>query len=175
MSGGSHSLLKALRLGLLTAVLGAAQAEAGSGQAPLPQVRGACALDRLDIRGSWGQASFAVEIADDDAERALGLMHRDSIASSQAMLFVYPQAGTPPFWMKNTLIPLDMVFITPAGVVQHVHANAVPGDLTPISGGPGVIAVLEIQGGLAARLGIAPGSQIRAPAFDGASAAWPCD
>lgn len=133
----------------------------------------ACAEDRLDIRGAFGAARFTVEIADDAGERAQGLMNREILASSQGMLFVYPTPGAPAFWMKNTLIPLDMVFITPEGVVQYVHEKAVPGDLTPIGGGEGVLAVLEIRGGMARAIGIAPGAELRHPAF-GAGAAWPC-
>ncbi len=76
--------------------------------------------------------------------------------------------------MKNTKIPLDMIFADPAGRVTRVHAQAVPGDLTPIDGGEGVLAVLEINGGLAARMGIAPGAVIRHPALDQSRAAWPC-
>ena len=68
-----------------------------------------------------------------------------------------------------------MMFITPEGVVQHVHENAIPHDLTPISGGEGVIAVLEIKGGLARSLGLAPGSELRHPGFDPEIAAWPCE
>lgn len=134
----------------------------------------ACAFDQLDIRGGFGEARFSVEIADDEAERARGLMHREHLAAAQGMLFVYPGPGAPAFWMKNTLIPLDMIFVTPEGVVQHVHAMAQPGDLTPIAGGAGVLAVLEIRGGLARAIGIAPGDELRHPAF-GATAAWPCD
>lgn len=133
-----------------------------------------CAPDRLDIRGDFGAARFSVEIADDPMEQRRGLMFREHLAASQGMLFVYPWDGAPAFWMKNTLIPLDMLFITSEGVVQHVHPMAKPGDLTPISGGSGVRAVLEIKGGLAAVIGIAPGNTIRHPAF-GAGARWPCD
>ncbi len=133
-----------------------------------------CADNRLDIRGDFGAARFTVEIADDFAERAEGLMNRASLPASQGMLFVYEQPGQPSFWMKNTLIPLDMVFIDAEGVVRHVHPMAVPGDLTPISGGDGVLAVLEVRGGVAASIGIAPGAEVRHPAFDPAHAAWPC-
>lgn len=132
-----------------------------------------CAPERLDIRGDWGTARFSVEIADDDGERAQGLMFRETLGAAQGMLFVYPRPGSHSFWMKNTLIPLDMLFVTPDGVVQHVHAMAVPGDLTPIGGGDGVLAVLEIRGGLAAAMGIEPGDEIRHPAF-GADASWAC-
>jgi hypothetical protein len=89
------------------------------------------------------------------------------------MLFVYEDAGSPSFWMRNTLIPLDMIFVRPDGTVQHVHSEAIPGDETPISGGDGVLAVLEINGGLAEAMGIEEGSEMRHPAF-GAAAAWPC-
>jgi uncharacterized membrane protein (UPF0127 family) len=75
--------------------------------------------------------------------------------------------------MKNTLIPLDMIFADERGVVTSVHANAVPHDLTTIDGGEGVRFVLEINGGLAKRLGIVPGSEMRHPAID--VPVWACD
>jgi len=132
-----------------------------------------CAPDRLEIRGAWGQAAFNVELADDAEERARGLMFRESLPTSAGMLFVYERPGAPSFWMRNTLIPLDMIFIRPDGTVQHIHDEAVPLDETPISGGDGVLAVLEINGGLAERMGIEEGSEVRHPAF-GDGAAWPC-
>ena len=132
-----------------------------------------CREDTLALRGAFGTAQFTVEIADDSEERARGLMFVEDLPVSEGMLFVYGRPGTHSFWMKNTLIPLDMLFIRPDGVVQHVHDNAVPGDLTPISGGDGVLAVLEINGGLAGQLGIEEGAEVRHPAF-GAEAAWPC-
>lgn len=134
-----------------------------------------CAPDHVELRGNWGQARFSVEIADDDAERAQGLMFRESLATSAGMLFLYEKPQRASFWMKNTRIPLDMIFLTPEGKVARVHAEAVPGDLTPIDGGEGIIAVLEINGGLAAQLGIAEGSEIRHPGFDQTTAIWPCD
>lgn len=133
----------------------------------------ACSLSSVDIRGPFGQARFSVEIADDPQERAQGLMFRESLPMSAGMLFIYEQPQELSFWMRNTLIPLDMIFIDSAGVVQHVHHNAIPHDLTPIPGGRG-IAVLEINGGLAARLGIGKGSEIRHPAIKNEKVAWPC-
>jgi uncharacterized membrane protein (UPF0127 family) len=76
--------------------------------------------------------------------------------------------------MKNTLIPLDMLFFDAEGRLARVGANAVPGDETPVPGGPGIQYVLEIRGGLAARLGIAEGAALRHPAVDPARAAQPC-
>jgi len=134
-----------------------------------------CATDRVDIRGDWGQARFTVEVADEPAERSQGLMNRDSMARTAGMLFLYeaPQRAT--FWMKNTLIPLDMIFIDETGTVTNIHENAVPLDETTIDGGQGVLAVLEINGGLAARIGIEEGSVIRHPGLDQDIAAWTCD
>jgi uncharacterized membrane protein (UPF0127 family) len=117
--------------------------------------------------------AIRVEIADDPAERAQGLMNREELAAKTGMLFIYETPRPASFWMKNTLIPLDMIFADEAGRVTRVHANAVPLDRTPIDGGDGVRFVLEINGGLAAKLGIAPGAELRHPAI-GPEAAWPC-
>jgi len=133
-----------------------------------------CAIDRVDLRGDWGQARFTVELADDAQERSIGLMHRDSMARSAGMLFAYDTPQYVAFWMRNTLIPLDMIFMDSAGVVQRVHENAIPLDETSIEGGEDIQYVLEINGGLAGRLGIAPGTMLRSPAI-GDEAAWPCE
>jgi uncharacterized membrane protein (UPF0127 family) len=135
----------------------------------------ACTDAAVDVRGDWGTARFTVELADDPAERAQGLMNRPSMPRSAGMLFLYeaPQRAT--FWMKNTLIPLDMIFLDETGTVTRIHENAVPLDETMIDGGEGVLAVLEINGGLASAIGIAEGSQLRHPGLDQSIAAWPCE
>ena len=133
-----------------------------------------CQPDRVEIRGDWGRAQFSVELADSPEERSRGLMHREALPSSAGMLFLYDRPQRLSFWMRNTLIELDMIFLDPRGIVRHVHDRAQPLDETPISGGRGdLIAVLEINGGLAERLGIEPGSEVRHPFF-GPDAAWPC-
>lgn len=134
-----------------------------------------CSPDRISIRGDWGQAAFTIEVADDPNERAQGLMHRESMPTTHGMLFVFDAPQRASFWMKNTLIPLDMIFVQSDGTVSHVHHNAIPHDTTPIDGGTGVYAVLEVNGGLAKRFGIAEGSELQHPAFDPATAAWACD
>jgi len=138
-------------------------------------VSAACVDDRVELRGGFGKAAFRVEVADDAKERAQGLMHRPSMPSGAGMLFVYPNPQVAAFWMKNTLIPLDMIFMNARGVVRHVHTNAVPGDETTIRGGHDILLVLEVNGGLAERLGIGPGDQLRHPAVPQDDAAWPCD
>ncbi|WP_424943336.1 DUF192 domain-containing protein [Aliiroseovarius crassostreae] len=134
-----------------------------------------CQEDRVDLRGPWGQAGFTVEVAVTNRERAKGLMHRTNLPLGHGMLFVYPFAHQPAFWMKNTLIPLDIIFLSTDGRVTHIHENAQPGDLTPRSGGKTVRYVLEINGGLARQIGITPGSELRSPFVKQRVAAWPCD
>ncbi|MFN3970948.1 MAG: DUF192 domain-containing protein [Gemmobacter sp.] len=135
----------------------------------------ACRDDQVELRTvAGGVMRFSVEVARTADEQARGLMFRESMARSAGMIFVYPSPRRASFWMKNTLIPLDMVFAGPDGVVRHVHPDARPRDETPIDGGEGVLVVLEINGGLAARLGITPGAVMRHPAF-AAAAVWPCD
>lgn len=134
-----------------------------------------CDPGTLELRGGFGQARFSVEVADDAEERAKGLMFREAMAASAGMLFVYPQPQRAMFWMKNTLIPLDMVFADAAGRVTRVHQGAIPHDETPIDGGEGVAYVLEINGGLAGQLGLAPGAELRHPAIAQEGAAWPCN
>lgn len=133
-----------------------------------------CDPSRVDLRGPSGRVQFSVEMVDTPAERARGLMFREDMARSAGMLFVYetPQAAV--FWMENTLIPLDMIFADASGKVTRVHADARPLDRTPIDGGEGVQFVLEVNGGLAARLGIGPGAEMRHPAIPTDTAVWPC-
>ena len=134
-----------------------------------------CAPDTVELRTTLGTVMrFSVELADDPAERELGLMNRDKMATSAGMLFAYPAPQHAYFWMKNTLIPLDLVFADAAGHVAHVHQNAKPLDETPIDGGPDVTYVLEINGGLAARLGLGEGAVMRSAVIDQAGAVWPC-
>ncbi|MCV6584673.1 MAG: DUF192 domain-containing protein [Marinibacterium sp.] len=141
----------------------------------LPQaLSAACQPDKVRLRGDWGETAFAVEIADDARERSRGLMFRDSMPRGAGMLFIYEQPVAASFWMKNTLIPLDMIFVDPTGVVTHIHHNAIPGDLTQIDGGSGVLVVLEINGGLARRYGLSVGDQLQHPAFSDGPAIWPC-
>jgi uncharacterized protein len=135
---------------------------------------GGCRNDIVELRGDWGSARFTVEVADDNAERAQGLMNRDSLASSAGMLFIFDAPQPASFWMKNTLIPLDMIFVDESGLVREVKSNAIPGDETPIFGGNDILMVLEINGGLAGRLGITPGSEIRHPGLSPEKILWDC-
>jgi uncharacterized membrane protein (UPF0127 family) len=133
-----------------------------------------CAPGRAELRGPFGQAGFNVELADDPGERALGLMNRPHMASSAGMIFIYEHPQKVSFWMENTLIPLDMIFIDEAGLVVKVHANAIPRDRTPIPADSEVLAVLEINGGLAKAIGIDAGAELRYEGMPQDKAAWTC-
>jgi uncharacterized membrane protein (UPF0127 family) len=135
----------------------------------------ACAVDQVDLKGDFGQARFTVEVADEPAERSQGLMFVEAMPRSSGMLFLYEAPQRAVFWMKNTLIPLDMIFLDSTGRITHIHENAVPLDETGIDGGTGVLAVLEINGGLSRQLGLAVGDVLRHPGLDQDGAAWPCD
>ncbi|QFS83212.1 hypothetical protein FIU97_10270 [Roseivivax sp. THAF40] len=131
-----------------------------------------CSEDRITLRGDFGTASFRIALADTPGERSQGLMNVPQMDRFAGMLFVYEEPGDVAFWMRNTLIPLDMIFADETGTVRKVHSNAVPHDETAIPGAPGTQFVLEINGGLAETLGIAPGTEMLHPAIE--DAAWPC-
>ena len=133
-----------------------------------------CSPDRVDLRGVWGEARFAVEVADGADERALGLAHRKSMPVGTGMLFIYEAPQKVHFWMENTLIPLDMIFMDQTGTVRRIHENAIPLDRTPIPGGAAILAVLEINGGLVSQIGITVGSELRHPGLPQKVAAWNC-
>jgi hypothetical protein len=135
----------------------------------------ACSETQVDLRGDWGKARFIVEVADDPAERSQGLMNRETMATNAGMLFLYDHPQRVAFWMENTLIPLDMLFLSEDGTVQHIHENAIPLDRTAIPGGDEILAVLEVNGGMSKMLGITVGSQLRHPMLDQSVSAWPCD
>jgi uncharacterized membrane protein (UPF0127 family) len=133
-----------------------------------------CRDTAVQVKGDWGQAQFTVEVADDDAERGRGLMHRESMAQTAGMLFVYERPRVARFWMKNTLISLDMIFADETGTVQKIHENAEPLSERLISGGRGIMYVLEVNGGVSSRFGISPGDVLRHPSIGQDRAAWPC-
>jgi uncharacterized protein len=124
--------------------------------------------DRLDVVGADGAHHiFHIELAARPAERERGLMYRQSLAADAGMLFDFGEDRPVSMWMKNTFIPLDMLFITRDGTIIAIAADTVPQSLDIISSGRPVRAVLEIKGGEAARQGIVPGARAIHPLFDG--------
>jgi uncharacterized membrane protein (UPF0127 family) len=111
------------------------------------------------------EIKFDVEMAVTEAQREHGLMFRKQLGPYQGMLFDFFSEQPVTFWMKNTLIPLDMVFIAGDGTIKHIHANAVPLSTDTIPSEFPVRAVLEINGGSARLLGIKPGDKVKHPIF----------
>jgi uncharacterized membrane protein (UPF0127 family) len=112
------------------------------------------------IQSSTGKHQFSMEVARTPEQQAKGLMFRQSIAPDRGMIFPYDTPTDVSFWMKNTLIPLDLVFVRPNGTVGRVAADAVPMSLEPIPSLEPISAVIEIAGGRAAELKIKEGDKI---------------
>jgi uncharacterized membrane protein (UPF0127 family) len=116
--------------------------------------------DRLAIATAAGAQQFAVEVAVTSEQRAQGLMYRERLPADAGMLFLYPAARPVSMWMKNTLIPLDMLFIGDDGRILHIAERAIPGSTATISSMQPARAVLELNGGTAARLKIQVGDRV---------------
>jgi uncharacterized membrane protein (UPF0127 family) len=116
----------------------------------------------LTIRSKTGEHRFTVEVAATPDQQERGLMFRKSLAPDRGMIFPYNPPQVVGFWMKNTLIPLDIIYIRADGTIAHI-ANAEPMDLTPLPSGEPVVLVLEIAGGRAAQLGIKEGDKVSWP------------
>jgi len=114
------------------------------------------------------EIKFDIDMATTEPQREHGLMFRKQLGAYEGMLFDFFREQPVAFWMKNTLIPLDMVFIAADGTVRHVHANAVPMSTDTIPSEAAVRAVLEINGGTARLLGIKPGDKVKHPIFGNA-------
>lgn len=127
----------------------------------------ASALPRSDllVETASSQFRFEVEIADDPSERAQGLMFRESMADNAGMLFLYPAPQQVQFWMKNTPMSLDIVFVRVDGTIARIAARTTPFSEEMILSGESVIAVLEVKGGMMQQLGVRIGDRLRHPAY----------
>jgi len=154
----------ALGLGVALALAGVACAQDVSddpttAQAPLP-------TEALTITNDQGQKlPFTVEVAATEQEQTTGLMWRSSVAPTGGMLFAFPASEVAKFWMKNTVVPLDMVFIGADGTIKAISENTVPFSLGIESSDVPVTSVLELQGGITAKDGISVGDKVVAKQF----------
>lgn len=117
----------------------------------------------LVLKTDSGDHSFNIEVATTDRERALGLMFRRSLPENAGMLFLYDRAQPAAMWMKNTLIPLDMVFISADGKVHRIEQSAEPFSTSLIPSEGPVVGVLELNGGEAAKIGLKRGDKVLYP------------
>lgn len=152
--------LALVALALFSGVLAAAPAQAWQAKPRAVAATPSSKLDTVEILTGRGRVKFTVELAVTKAEQERGLMFRKSLAPDRGMLFPYNPPQRAAFWMKNTLIPLDILYIAPDGRVLSIARNAVPHDETPLPSGGIVRGVLEIPGGRAAQLGILPGDRV---------------
>jgi len=153
------SMLTGILLSTLTALAsGVAHSENVLDLASFPR-------SKLTIESSQGSQAFDVWIADDEDRQRQGLMYVRDLPASQGMLFVNPQPRPSSFWMKNTYIPLDMLFIDARGKIIAIFADRKPLSLTPVGPSAPVLAILELRGGEAAARGIRKGDRVIHPAF----------
>ena len=149
LSATASSAFAAARLALVLLLMGVATA---------------CSADnRAVFHTSKGDFPFSIEVADTEASRERGLMFRTSLAPDAGMLFDYHQEQQASFWMQNTLIPLDMIFISADGIVKTIHVNARPMDTTSIPSEVPVRFVLEIGGGRSQEIGLKVGDKFDHP------------
>jgi uncharacterized membrane protein (UPF0127 family) len=130
---------------------------------PAPAARSSAGLEQvpLTIESSGKTHRFIVEVAETGEQQAQGLMFRQSLAPDRGMVFPRDPPGDASFWMKNTLIPLDIIFIRTDGTIARIAENTVPMSLDPVPSLEPVGAVLEIAGGRSAELGIKVGDKVR--------------
>ena len=122
-------------------------------------------LQRLEVDTASGPHLFKVEVMSTDAERERGLMNRRSLAKDRGMLFDFHREAPVYFWMKNTFIPLDMIFVGRDGRVVSVKHDAKPLDETIIPSGGPTQGVIEVYAGVADAIGVKPGDAVRHPMF----------
>jgi uncharacterized membrane protein (UPF0127 family) len=168
----THGFVAALVLTLLSAA-GSPGATAQERESLLPL--SAFPRERIAIETrSARRHMFEAWRADTPQTRAQGLMFVRSLQPEQAMIFVYGSPQHVGMWMKNTLIPLDMLFVDSDGCVVKVHERAEPGALETISSDAPVVLVVELAGGVAGRLGLRAGDRVARPAVDWPREPRPC-
>jgi uncharacterized membrane protein (UPF0127 family) len=146
----------------MLAVLGLLLAVQAPAEAAAPR---RLAVEKVVIETRGGPRPFRMEIAADEVSRTRGLMHRTRLARDAGMLFDFKRPVMTAFWMKDTPISLDLLFVRPDGTISTVAANAVPNSTVEIASAEPITVVIEIGGGLARTLGIAPGDKVRASMF----------
>ena len=125
--------------------------------------------DKLAIQTQDGKThNFSIDVAITPEQMSHGMMFRTEMADDFGMLFVFGDEARRSFFMKNTRIPLDMVFTAKDGTIRHIHPNAIPGDLSSISPDVQAFAVLEIKGGMAQKLDLKNGDKLVHSFFESA-------
>ena len=132
----------------------------------LCEVSASVKSDLSIITSNGSRHNFLVEVARTEEEKKIGLMFRKTLAKNAGMLFLYEREALRLMWMKNTFIPLDILFIDKKGVIKRVVKRTVPHSLATISSRQSVLAVLELRGGITSSLDIKKGDRIEHQAFE---------
>ena len=132
-----------------------------------------CVADEVVFRTAAGDVAFSAEVVDTEEGRAKGLMRREEMPASHGMLFVYPTAREVAFWMKDTPLPLDIIFLNKRGIVCSIAANTTPFSLEHIPSGCAAQTVFEVNAGQAAATGVSIGAVARHPAIQ--APLWRCE
>jgi uncharacterized membrane protein (UPF0127 family) len=149
-------------LAALPLALTAAACQPSSGESPKLE-RSAAGLEQVPLTiltSAGAQHRFTVEVARTPEEQQTGLMNRSSLAPDRGMIFPHDPPRMASFWMKNTLIPLDIIFVRPDGTIANIAENTIPLSLDPVPSLEPVGAVLELAGGRTAELGIRAGDKV---------------
>ena len=133
-----------------------------------------CENNKLTIFNAISKHEFYVEIADDPTKRANGLMFKKSLSDFDGMVFLYDKPSRLVFWMKNTLIPLDIIFFDERGIIKKIYVDATPLSQKKIFGGSDLIGALEINGNLTSKLGFSEGDSIQFNRLNSKNTVWPC-
>jgi len=159
-----YSVRSALRATLLLALLGSSSTSLAV--EPPELMRGFGRTQLILSTSTSGCTLIDAYVAQNRAQRAQGLMHVKSMGSHEGMLFLYPRETVISMWMKNTYIPLDMLFADSQGIIVHLHAGAIPHDTTVISSAKPAALVLELNAGSIASFGIKVGDTLSLPEND---------
>ncbi len=154
-------LLGAIAVALVACSPGSGDAAPQSSQSA-PAVHPVSGLPVVPLKVTSGSKvhQFRVELARTPQEQAKGLMFRTEMGVDEGMIFPFDPPRGASFWMRNTVIPLDLIFVAPDGRISNIAANAIPYDETPLTSNGEARAVLELNGGRAAQLGIKPGDRV---------------
>lgn len=148
----------------LCLAMGAGAAQASSPDSPFVVARHGkpqhLKTEPVAIVTAKGRITFTMQVAADEASREIGLMFVKRMGDHDGMIFDFPRAGEQAFWMHGTVIPLDILYVAPDGRVLSIAKRAKPFDETPLPSRGSARAVLEINAGLADKLGIQPGDKV---------------
>ncbi len=151
-------MIRGFKLALLVVVLGTSSCAA----TPSTDAPARLKLVPLTIQTQTGKTlKYSVEVAESPDQQARGLMFRENLASNRGMIFPMDPPRVASFWMKNTLIPLDMIFVRTDGSIAYIAKETTPMSLEPVSSGEPVAAVLELAGGETSKSAIAEGDIIK--------------